>query len=61
MVDIIKKDTPIKEGLEILNNHGISTNVHGWEIVLGMLLNDCDYIEVHDYGHNAYFSKIVNE
>lgn len=56
-MDIITKNTSIKESIEILNNHGISTKLYGWEIIIGMLLYDCDYIEVHGYGHNAYFIK----
>lgn len=60
-MDIITKNTSIKEVIEILNNHGISTKLYGWEIIIGMLLYDCDYIEVHDYGHNAYFTKKTEE
>lgn len=60
-MDNITKNTSIKEGVEILNNHGINTKLHGWEIIIGMLLYDCDYIEVHDYGHNAYFIKRMEE
>ena len=43
-MDIIIKNTSIKEDIEILNNHGISTKLYGQEIIIGMLLYDCDYI-----------------
>ena len=59
MADIIKKDTSIKDAEEILRFHGCSLGF-GWEIVMGMLLDECDYLEVHDFGRNAYFSKITN-
>ena len=60
-MDIITKNTSIKKCIKILDNHGISTKIHGWEMIIGMLLYDCDYIEVHDYGHNAYFTKKTEE
>lgn len=55
-MDIIKKNTPIKEAECILKDHGCSLGF-GWEIVLGMLFEECDYIEVHDFGDNARFTK----
>lgn len=59
-MDIIKRTTPIKEAEEILSFHGIS-RPYGWEIAVGMLLEGCDRLEVHDYGKNAYFIKVTEE
>ncbi|QUH22186.1 hypothetical protein [Alkaliphilus sp. B6464] len=58
MVTIIQKNESIGEIKEKLNtNHGIATPF-GWEIVFGMLLDECEsHIEVHGYGHSAYFSQ----
>ena len=59
-MDIITKTTSIKEAEEILTFHDIS-HPFGWEIAIGMLLSDCDYLEVHDFGSKAYFNKIRKE
>lgn len=58
MMTIINKDEKIDKVKETLNDvHGISTPF-GWEIVFGMLLSECEsHIEVHGYGHDAYFSQ----
>ncbi len=55
---IINKNEIVGKVKEILNDiHRISTP-YGWEIVFGMLLNECeDHIEVHGYGSNAYFTQ----
>lgn len=58
MTDIIKKDTTMKEAESILKSHGCPLG-YGWELVIGMLLSDCDYLEVHDFGRDAYFSKMT--
>lgn len=58
-MDVIKKDTSIKEARFILEAHGCPLGF-GWEIVLGNLLKECDYLEVHDFGKNAYFHKVFN-
>ena len=34
---------------------------HGWELIIAMLLSDCEYAEVHGFGSNAYFNKIFKE
>lgn len=60
-MDIINKDTRVKEVKGILEAHGISTKVHGWEIIICMMLHDCDYIEVHEFGSNAYFLKMKED
>ena len=60
MNNIISKSTSIKEAKEILKMHGTSLG-YGWEITLGMMLQDCDYLEVHDFGTNAYFTKVKEE
>lgn len=59
-MDIIRKDTPIREAEEILRARGIGTPKFG-EIALGMLLSECDYLEVHGFGRNAYFVKVEGE
>lgn len=59
-MDIIRQDTPIGEAREILADHNIATPMF-WEIALGMLLSECDYLEVHGYGRNAYFVKVEEE
>ncbi len=46
--NIIRKNTSIGEAKKILKSQGCVLN-DGWEIVLGMLLQDCDYIEVQGY------------
>lgn len=56
-MDIITKTTPIGEAERILSDHGIK-HPFGWEIAIGMLLNDCDFLEVHDFGSKAYFIKV---
>lgn len=56
-MDIITKTMSISEAEEILNMHGIR-HPYGWEIVIGMLLDDCDHLEVHDFGGKAYFIKV---
>ncbi len=58
MADVIKKDTSIAEAQNILSLHGCSL-APGWELVIGMMLQECDYIEVHGFGSKAYFSKIL--
>ena len=45
---------------EILDYHGMSLG-HGWELIIAMLLSDCEYAEVHGFGSNAYFNKIFKE
>ena len=56
-MDIIYKTTPIKVAEEILDFHGIN-HPNGWEIVIGMLLSECDHLEVHGVGSKAYFIKV---
>ena len=55
---LINKNEKVGKVKEILNDtHGIDTPF-GWEIVFGMLLSGCEsHIEVHGYGHNAYFTQ----
>lgn len=48
----------MKEAGDILKFHGCQLP-RGWEIVIGMLLSDCDYLEVHNFGKDAYFSKVT--
>ena len=58
--DIITRTTKVEEAERVLRLHDIGTP-NGWEIVIGMLLNECDHLEVHDYGKNAYFLKADKE
>lgn len=59
-MDIIWQDTPIKEARAILDNHRIAMPMF-WEIALGMLLSECDHLEVHGFGTRAYFVKVQEE
>lgn len=59
-MDIIKQNTPIGEAYKILKAHHIETPKF-WEIAIGMLLSECDYLEVHGFGHKAYFVKVKEE
>jgi len=56
----ITKQTSMKDAAEILKMNGIGTP-YGWEIVIGMLLEDCDYIEVQGYSHGANFVLVKDE
>lgn len=58
-MDIIDKNTKIKEAKSILEAHGCSLSF-GWDIVLGSLLEECDYLEIHGFGKNTYFHKVFN-
>lgn len=57
-MDIIKKDMKMAEIVHILTEHSINMPF-GWEIVLNMLLSECDHLEVHDFGQNAYFTQVM--
>ena len=57
---IIRKTDKISETEEILKNHGLSLG-HGWALIMGMMLSDCEYVELHGFGSNAYFNKIYKE
>ena len=60
VLDIIRKTDKIGDVKEILDYHGMSLG-HGWELIIAMLLSDCEYTEVHGFGSNAYFNKIFKE
>ena len=60
VLDIIRKTDKIGDVKEILDYHGMSLG-HGWELIIAMLLSDCEYAEVHGFGSNAYFNKIFKE
>lgn len=53
----ITKQTTVLETEEILDFHRIA-HPYGYEIIIGMLLSDCDRLEVHGFGPNAYFEKV---
>ena len=55
-MDVIKRDTSIKEAEAMLKAHRCPHR-HGWEIAIGLMLQQCDYLELHDYGDDAYFVK----
>lgn len=59
MENIIKKDTTINEAEAILEAHGCP-HKYGWELAIGLMLQECDYLEVHGLGSGAYFVKVVN-
>lgn len=56
-MDIINKQMKVLEIEEILDFHNIA-HPSGYEIILGMLLSDCDYLEVHGFDSDAYFEKV---
>ena len=56
MCEIYKTDK-IGDTEEKLREHCIPLNM-GWEIVLGMLLSQCDHLELHGYGSGAYFTFV---
>ena len=60
VLDIIRKTDKICDVKRILDYHGMSLG-HGWELIIAMLLSDCEYAEVHGFGSNAYFNKIFKE
>lgn len=60
VLDIIRKTDKIGDVKEILDYHGMSLG-HGWELIIAMLLSDCEYAEVHGFGSNAYFNKVFKE
>lgn len=59
-MDVIRKTDTIRDVKDILDYHGMSLG-HGWELIIAMLLSDCEYAEVHGFGSNAYFNKIFKE
>lgn len=59
-MDVIRKTDTIRDVKDILDYHGISLG-HGWELIIAMLLSDCEYAEVHGFGSNVYFNKIFKE
>ena len=60
VLDIIRKTDKIGDVKDILDYHGMSLG-HGWELIIAMLLHDCEYAEIHGFGSNAYFNKIFKE
>lgn len=59
-MDVIRKTDTIRDVKDILDYHSMSLG-HGWELIITMLLSDCEYAEVHGFGSNAYFNKIFKE
>ena len=57
MVDIIRKTDKISDVENLLQAHGVSLG-HGWALIIGMMLTDCNHLEIHGFGNNAYFNKI---
>lgn len=53
----IRKTDNIKDTEEKLRDRCIPLG-SGWEIALGMLLSQCDYMELHGYGSGAYFTLV---
>lgn len=60
VLGIIRKTDKIGDVKETLDYHGMSLG-HGWELIIAMLLSDCEYAEVHGFGSKAYFNKIFKE
>ena len=60
-MDVIRKTDTIRDIIkDILDCHGMSLG-HDWELIIAMLLSDCEYAEVHGFGSNAYFNKVFKE
>lgn len=60
-MNIIRKTDKIKDIKTILQDcHGMYLG-HGWDLIIAMLLSDCEYVEVHGFGSNAYFNKVFKE
>ena len=59
-MDVIRKTDIIRDIKDILDCHGISLE-HDWKLIIAMLLNDCEYAEVHGFSSNAYFNKVFKE
>ena len=59
-MDTITKSMKIDDVKAMLHNNGINTP-YGWDIVLGMLLNGCDYIKIEGYGEHAQFVLCTDE
>lgn len=59
MENRITKKTKVKDAEEILTANGISLSTYSM-MMLGMLLQNCDYIEIEGYGHSANL-KLVTE
>lgn len=60
MGDIIKKETPYGEVLEIFKKRDFSMPFMG-EFVLYGLLQDCDYIEVTGFGQQLQLELVREE
>lgn len=58
MADTITKEMTVSEIKELLHDNCIATP-YGWEIVLGMLLEQCDYIKIAGFGASAKFELIT--
>lgn len=56
--DIITKDMKIGEIAEKLDDYCIP-HPRGGEIVMAMLLNECDYIRIKGYGRTAVFEQVI--
>lgn len=59
-MDTITKSMKIDEVKAVLHANGIATP-YGWDIVLGMLLDDCEYIKIEGYGSHAQFVLCKDE
>lgn len=58
--NLIRKTDSIGHARDILEAHGVPLP-RGWEIVMGMLLEGCDYLEVCGFGRNAQFRLCEEE
>ena len=59
-MDVIRKTDTIRDIKDILDCHGMSLG-YGWELIITMLLIDCEYAEIYGFGTNAYFNKVFKE
>lgn len=55
-MQIITKNTRLKDAAEMLEMHMVPVS-YGWEMVLCMMLHECDYITIEGTGRNAKLVK----
>ena len=60
MADIINRHTSIKEVHEIMNRNGFPPTKYS-DIVLMLMVMNCDHVEVRGFGHNAELVMVQEE
>jgi hypothetical protein len=57
--DIIRTTDTLEYVRHILEDLHAFELKYGWKIMLGLLFQECDYIEVHGYGTDCYLAKVI--